>query len=912
MARKVANVDIITDSFEIWLLETNELLNALSTEIMTANATYANTGNSTFDRTAQLYGTFGANNLVVSNWLKGGNVNSLFANLMVSTNTVLSNTNAANIQFAVSNSSSNSYMNPLGVYLGLGTANSFVNSTAIITQNGSVVNTNISPTLIQIANSTSTANINPTSFKTGIFQANTIEVQVGANVVANATSLYLGNSTINAVHTQAQSTLANSVHSTLITQEKIRIGNSTINALANSTLITIANSTSSANVDPISFKTGIFQANTIEVQVGANVIANSTALYIGNATINAVHTQTSTILQNSVHSATLTLTKLEIGNSTINTIANSTILKIANSTSSANIDPISFKTGIFTGNTTAVSVGANVVANSTALYIGNATINTVATQTTTTIANATHNTTLGISAASFGNSTANTTHSQTLIQAANSTVTSNVTTAGFVTGIFTANQTVVSVGANVYANATTLYVGNSTASIAHGNNTITGSANIGIVPTSYLNVTGALTVSSNTALSNTLVVTGNTTLSNTLAVTGNTRLSNTLAVTGNTTLSNTLAVTGLTTLSGNMNTPTANASVAVNVGANVTLDITGGGVLQIGDKTLTIDTLASMSSDALVLADQTSEASNSFSHSVTKSQIRNQKSWVNLATNVRDVSHLSRTEFYIVSTEDVFVNANNAGKIYANTTVLRISNTTVNSEISTAQIRVGANVYANTTTLYVGNSTASIAHGNNTIVGSANIGITVTNYLNVTGALTVSSNVALSNTLTVTGNTTLSNTLAVTGNTTLSNTLAVTGAVTLSNTLTVTGNTNLSDYVTFDNDYAIQVESNTNLGATTGSNLLVYTFPKTTFSSAKMTVQVKNTGNTQISEMVLAHDGTDAYLTVFGTVASPGFANNNVNPLATFAANVNGANIELLINQSRATSAAKIIAHLIK
>ncbi len=83
MARQVANVDVITDSFEIWLLETNELLHALSTEIITANSTYANTGNSTFSRTAQLYGTFGANNLVVSNWMKGGNVNGQFANLMI-------------------------------------------------------------------------------------------------------------------------------------------------------------------------------------------------------------------------------------------------------------------------------------------------------------------------------------------------------------------------------------------------------------------------------------------------------------------------------------------------------------------------------------------------------------------------------------------------------------------------------------------------------------------------------------------------------------------------------------------------------------------------------------------------------------------------------------------------------------
>jgi hypothetical protein len=200
------------------------------------------------------------------------------------------------------------------------------------------------------------------------------------------------------------------------------------------------------------------------------------------------------------------------------------------------------------------------------------------------------------------------------------------------------------------------------------------------------------------------------------------------------------------------------------------------------------------------------------------------------------------------------------------------------------------------------------------VVGAVTLAntIAVTGNATLSNTLAVTGNTTLSNTLAVTGATTLSNTIAVTGNTTLSNTLAVTGAATFGNTLTVSGNTNLSDYVTFDTDYAIEVTANGNLGLTTGSPILAYRFPKATFSSAKITAQVKNTGNTQISEMVIAHDGTTAYVTVFGTVASPGFANNNVNPLATFAANVNGANVDLLINQSVASSAAKLIAHLIK
>jgi len=90
MARLVANVDIITDSFEVWLLQTNELLNAFSTEIITANTTVANTGNNTIARTAQLWGTFGANTIAVGTALRGGNVQTgNSANLVITSNATL-------------------------------------------------------------------------------------------------------------------------------------------------------------------------------------------------------------------------------------------------------------------------------------------------------------------------------------------------------------------------------------------------------------------------------------------------------------------------------------------------------------------------------------------------------------------------------------------------------------------------------------------------------------------------------------------------------------------------------------------------------------------------------------------------------------------------------------------------------
>ena len=105
----------------------------------------------------------------------------------------------------------------------------------------------------------------------------------------------------------------------------------------------------------------------------------------------------------------------------------------------------------------------------------------------------------------------------------------------------------------------------------------------------------------------------------------------------------------------------------------------------------------------------------------------------------------------------------------------------------------------------------------------------------------------------------------------------------------------------------MDVSSNADIGSTVGA-VLVYRFPKATYSSGKFEVQVKN-GNTQLSELVLAHDAaSNAYVTVYGTVAS----NGGASPLGTFTANTDTANVNLYLVQTVANSAVKVIAHLIK
>jgi hypothetical protein len=192
MARKVANVDIITDTFEIWLLQTNQLLHSLSTEIITANSTVANTGNTDVPRTAQLYGTFGANTIVVTDFMRGGNVVGGHANLLITTNTIVSNTNSTTLLF-------------------------------------------------QVANNTLSSNVTVNAFRTGIFTGNSIAMSVGANLIANSSALLVGNSTQNAVLTGTFIVIGNSSVNTQI------VSNSTVSVIDHDGYVRVAGNADFSN-----------------------------------------------------------------------------------------------------------------------------------------------------------------------------------------------------------------------------------------------------------------------------------------------------------------------------------------------------------------------------------------------------------------------------------------------------------------------------------------------------------------------------------------------------------------------------------------------------------------------------------------------------------------------------------------
>ena len=156
MAKTITQINTTTDTFEIFVNRTNEAINAISTEVVTANN---NANGAQVTGNSFLNGTFGANVVTVYNSIRGGNVQTSAA-LTIISNTVIGNSH--------------------NLFLGTGTANAVANTTNVRIQNttGSAIltipglsvtlgsNSAIVNTLIYaIGNSTVNATVNSVSFR---------------------------------------------------------------------------------------------------------------------------------------------------------------------------------------------------------------------------------------------------------------------------------------------------------------------------------------------------------------------------------------------------------------------------------------------------------------------------------------------------------------------------------------------------------------------------------------------------------------------------------------------------------------------------------------------------------------------------------------------------------------------------
>ena len=270
-----------------------------------------------------------------------------------------------------------------------------------------------------------------------------------------------------------------------------------------------------------------------------------------------------------------------------------------------------------------------------------------------------------------------------------------------------------------------------------------------------------------------------------------------------------------------------------------------------------------------------------------------------VAINVLGNSTVTNT---IINGTDVFV---------------RTTNTSVNSiSIFTGNTSIKAN---STITLIsaTGNGTTS------NVVLSGNL-TQITSNLNVTGTVhTIAGNVAFDTstlfvdatgnkvgvgTITPDANLHIVGTANVSGAVKFANSLVVTGNVTFANTLSVSGNATFSNTINLRTDSTFTSFANGNLGSDVSTALTIFSFNKNEYSSAKITSQIKTlSGNTMASEMVLAHNTTDAYITVYATVVSPLTADPG-----DYSVDISGDNVQLKFKQNSITSASKVVATLIK
>jgi hypothetical protein len=217
----------------------------------------------------------------------------------------------------------------------------------------------------------------------------------------------------------------------------------------------------------------------------------------------------------------------------------------------------------------------------------------------------------------------------------------------------------------------------------------------------------------------------------------------------------------------------------------------------------------------------------------------------------------------------------------------------------------------NTSIISNGNSNVSVpaANGNVNIsaVGNANILVVTGTGANIAGTLNATGNANVGNLgtaglITATGNVsggnlTTGGVVAATGNVTAGNVYANTGTIgasLLTGTLTTVAQPNitsvgtLSSLVVSGNVTAGNVRLNggltsnrSNVAVTT--NTVIDQFAPATFRTAKYIISASGDNGFQSIETLLVHDGTDAYITIYGSISS-----NVSSEIINLSANLNG------------------------
>ena len=732
-----------------------------------------------------------------------------------------------------------------------------------------------------MSRSVSNVNISTDSFLTWITQTNKLLEALRTDVITVSTSITGGNATLANTTGNAQligifgantvvatdglrggnasaTNVLNILSNTSVTGDflkvganvqlnaiSVSVGNSTINLVATQNLLKISNSTSTANLSPL------------DLTIGSAVV-NATVLTIGTGNFSTG--------ANVGANVNFTTSSALIGNSVANVFANSILIKVSNSTSTANITPLDLTIG-------SASVNSSVI--------------TIGTGNFSTGANVGANVNITTSSAQIGNSTANLFANSILLKVSNSTSTANLTPKELTIGTTVVNSSLVTVtGVNTsYANVTgqvntaTLYA---TTSANIGTAFTANASLVNAIALNVVNQTNTATLFATTSAN----VGGNVQMTvSQYGITGSATVPTMALTTSALTIGNS-TVTGAPSI--NLANSTGNTTVnAIAIGSSWGLNSNSSGVYHSGVVNAASHTVGSSfiaNSTAIIgtgYANVTTSV-NSALLTVGTNFIANTTALVhtgyaNVSTSVNSASHTVGTNFIANTTAlvhtgyaNVTTSVNSAlltvGSAFtANATLVNAAALNVVNQVNTATIfsstsaNVGANVQLTTSQLFIGNSIAN-AISNSTIVTLANS----TSTANLQpGALTI-------------------------------------GGSSVNTTYIVANN------LVINTDCEMRVSSNT-LNANITSAQVFFTFA-TSFSSAKITAQVKRSGNVQTSDMIIAHDGTDAFISVYGTVIAPSTSSD----LGDFSVGVNAGNVELKYQQTAASSVIKVIAHLIK
>jgi len=372
----------------------------------------------------------------------------------------------------VGNSTVNAAITPTTIDIG----SVSVNTSALLIGN-STVNAVLTSSSLDIDGTIDSGNVTVTGFVNA-----TSTIQVGTDVIVNTSALFVGNSTVNTVLDSTSLTTNTANIASLIS-----VG---ANVAVNTSTIFVGNSTVNTTI-----QAGNIALQGTQLTLGSNVVLNDSTLFIGNSTVNAVLTSSTFDIDGTITSGNVTVTGFVNATSTVqvgtDVIANTSALLIGNSTVNSVLNSTSLTTN--TANIASlVSVGTDVIANTSALLIGNSTVNAVLTSTTLDIG---ANVTANASALFIGNSTVNAVLTSTSLNIDGTIDSGNVTVTGFVNATST-----VQVGANVIANTSALFVGNSTVNA--------------ILTATSLNIDGTVTAGNGSFVD--MSVSGNLTVTGTL------------------------------------------------------------------------------------------------------------------------------------------------------------------------------------------------------------------------------------------------------------------------------------------------------------------------------------------------------------------------------------------------------------